>query len=223
MKKTLIAMGTVVVALAAVFCFMPGCEEDADTTGAALDDYFTRNPYVSDPRLNPSDVTISPTYANVTYAGERVHFEVTGGSGSYTWDVSIDANGTINPQGSFGNRATAIYTVTTAGVNDVIVYDADGDAAIAYISGGFATLSISPATATMATNDTTLILTASGGRTPYTWSEQSDTNNRVSLNPTDGAQTVLTKAAGAPFSNEVVVIQLTDANGIVAYSTITLR
>ncbi|MFC1462923.1 hypothetical protein ACFLQU_04875 [Verrucomicrobiota bacterium] len=220
MNRTLVTIGTTLVVLAAVFCLIPGCEKDADTGGDALDDYFKNNPYVNDPRVSPSDVKITPASATVTYVGERVYFEATGGAGSYSWDATSTTNGGVAPQ----TGPNTIYTAASPGPNNVIVYDKNGDGAIAYISSGFGTLAVSPAVSAISSNNATVVLQASGGRTPYAWSMQNGADP-YTLNPAVGSMTVVQKNAAPPFSygGQIVVIQLTDADGQQVFASVTLQ
>ena len=224
MNKVLITLLTTMVALAALFCFMPGCEEDADTGGDALDNYFKNNPYVSDPRDGgDSPVKVDPTSASVTQIGEQKVFHATGGTGRYTWDTSRPGNGTMAVVG--GNTAFAEYTAILVDDNDVIVYDGNGDAAIATITSGYDPLTVSPSTTTILSNDVSVVLTGTGGRSPYAWSEFAGATNLISLSANVGAQIVVSKDAGAgvSHSNATVTVELSDQDGQNAYATITLE
>ena len=155
--------------LAAAFAVMPGCEDDADTGGDTLDDYFKNNPYVSDPRGNTdSEVIIDPTAASVSALDEEVVFSARGGNGNYTWDLADDSAGTITPQDD--NNGQAVYKVTKKKQNNIIVYDGNGDAAIADITSSGTPISISPQDSSISTNGGVVVeFIVYEGNPPYTW------------------------------------------------------
>lgn len=156
----------------AVLTFVPsfvltGCESDDSPNTDGLDSYFTEHPFVSDPRTStfPGGVSISPDSATISAAGQQVAFTASGGRGVYTWDVSRPGNGTVEETGD----GTAVYTASVVGANDVIVYDADGKAALATLTGPTSDLVVTANPDELAASGDLSILTASGGVPPYTW------------------------------------------------------
>ncbi|MCK5849355.1 MAG: hypothetical protein KAH23_00465 [Kiritimatiellae bacterium] len=130
-KRTIISLTTLVAVLASVFILTQGCEDDADTSGSDLDNYFDNNPYVSDPRSSNSNVSIDPENTSISAEDEEVLFTARGGDGDYTWKTA-NANGKITPQ--TGNDNQAIYEVVQTNKNNVIVSDGNGEAAIAEVT-----------------------------------------------------------------------------------------
>lgn len=162
-----VAGGVAAVMLAA---FGPGgCSNDDPSTGN-LDSYFASHPQVSDPRATGNAlVTIAPESAVISQVGGAAVFTAAGGQAPYTWDVANGTMGTVSSSGA----AQAIYTALAVGNNDVIVYDANKNAAIATISGtaaSAAALAVSANPASLAVTGALSVLTATGGQAPYTWS-----------------------------------------------------
>ncbi|MFH0878760.1 MAG: hypothetical protein V2A34_03520 [Lentisphaerota bacterium] len=158
-----------------------GCEENSAPDTDGIDSYFDEHPFVSDPRVfGPSDVSISPTVAAVTFVGEEVSFMGNGGDGPYHWDVANTHAGSVIVRG----WSQCIYKAKAIEANDVIVYDTHGHAAIAKISAGSSTntpvtptptptptpLAVSPTGATLNDFGDSVLLSASGGTPPYAWS-----------------------------------------------------
>ena len=159
---------------------LTGCEstgDDSPDTGN-LDSYFADHPYVSDPRSGefPRLVSISPESVSLTFAGEQVAFTASGGRGEYTWDVGDSSKGNINRTGS----DAATYTATVVGPNDVIVYDSEGNAAVATINGPTSRLIVTANPDELTADNDLSILTATGGVPPYNWSLSDTTGNFVS-------------------------------------------
>jgi hypothetical protein len=164
-------------------------EDSPDTDG--LDSYFEEHPYVSDPRITPTDtdVIIEPNAAQASFVGEQIVFTGKGGKGPYTWDVSYSSRGTVRSYG----YSQGIYTTRALEPNDVIVYDQNGHAAIASISATNSatptptpTVTPTPAALSVSANPTQLdqdgdisVITASGGYSPYTWSVRDVTLGNV--------------------------------------------
>ena len=94
-----------------------------------------------------------------------------------------------------------MYTVNVVAPNDVIVYDANGRAAVATING--------PSTPLVATANPSVlnavgdisVVNAGGGTPPYNWSVSSPSDGAVS--PLTGTSTVYTR--GGPNDNTVIV------------------
>ena len=212
-KRTIMSIAALVAILASVFIFTQGCEDDADTGGTALDNYFNDNPYVSDPRDSSSNLSIDPESVSITTTNETILFTVQGGNGNYSWGVSMPDNGKITPQR--GNDDQAIYTANELKKNNVIVYDGDGEAAIAEITYSPSALSITPTSVSMANGDTVTFM-GSGGAEPYTWSLVFSGRGNLS-----GANPGTSISYTATLTNTVNTIILTDDNGTTAQASIT--
>ena len=211
-KRTIISLTTLVAVLASVFILTQGCEDDADTSGSDLDNYFDNNPYVSDPRSSNSNLSIDPEKVTISAKGEEVLFTVRGGDGHYSWDTATRANGTVKAQTD--NDDQAIYEVLLLTKNNVIVSDGNGEAAIAEITYSASALTITPSAITL-TNGATATLTGSGGAEPYTWDLVFDSKGHLS-NPV--APSIDYTADVTNFVNTIV---LTDDNGSTATASIT--
>ena len=177
---------------------LAACEtgDDADTAG--VDDYFSTHPYVTDPRLptSPRGVGISPTSASVTFAGQDVIFQATGGKGWYRWDVADSAKGSVTPTAE--GSPQAVYRCLSVGPNTVIAYDSDGNAAMAAINGSVATnaaLSVTATPASLAVMGAKSVLAASGGSAPYNWAVSDITRGTVSA--AQGASVYYTRGLNA--------------------------
>lgn len=147
--------------------FLAGCGgDDDDPNTSELDSYFEDHPYVSDPRNGGGKaVSISPNSAIVNTIGGKAVFSVSGGTPPYRWDVSNGAVGSAEGSGS----ELGVYTATLVGNNYVIVYDQDGNAAYAQITGTMGTLTISPNPASVLSGGDLLVFKVTGGTPPYTW------------------------------------------------------
>ena len=151
-----------------------GCNKD-DPNTSELDGYFDSHPLVNDPRNSRgSDVSISPDSAVVSSIGGTVAFRASGGRSPYTWDVANGAVGSVSGSGA----DEGIYRANSVGNNNVIVYDADQNAAVASISGtassssstnAAAALAVTPAEATLSADGALVVLKATGGQPPYSW------------------------------------------------------
>ena len=152
--------------------FLAGCGgDDDDPNTSELDGYFEDHPYVSDPRISHgSAVTISPRGATANAVGEVVIFAASGGTPPYHWDVSDGAVGTAAGDDDGIGR----YTARTIGNNYVIVYDQDGNADFATISGTNAPLAITPNPAEVTNDWDLVVLEVSGGSPTYTWTVMDD-------------------------------------------------
>ncbi len=184
---------------------LPGCEGSGSPDTGDLDSYFANNPFVSDPRdpTSPHDLDVTPASAMISYIGQAVSFTVKGGRPVYHWDV-VNGNGAIT--GSPGDGGQAVYTANTVAENSIVVYDAQGHSAIAYItSTATNALTISPTTVTLTNNSAVAVFAAGNGRPPYTWSVL---NVNGALNTTVGTSVIYTRSAAG--DNAVTV---TDAAG----------
>ena len=169
MNVRLMRGAVLAVSMVAMLAMLPaGCNDDNPNT-SDLDGYFENHPYVSDPRSSPTRVvSIAPESATLNAVGARAVFTATGGTLPYSWDVANGSVGSISPSGG----SEAVYTAAAVGVNDVIVSDRDGNAAIAHISGttaSVADLVVSANPAILTTNNALSVLTVTGGTPPYGW------------------------------------------------------
>ncbi len=164
-----------------------GCNND-DPNTSDLDNYFESHPLVNDPRTTTSGgVSISPASAQVNTVGGTAVFSATGGHSPYSWDVANGSFGRVS-----GNGAQGVYTALAVGNNNVIVHDADMNAAVASITGASsssssnaaAALAVSASPTTLAANGSLSVLKATGGQPPYTW-----TIGNANLGSFQGSQT----------------------------------
>ena len=206
---TFLRLGTVVTALLAL-AVLPACENTSVDTGD-LDSYFANNPYISDPRTGPgSDVFINPTTAAITFVGQELVFTASGGNQPYSWDVANDSNGKIIGHGTQGD-----YTAFRLGANNVIVYDANGQAAVATITSSSASsIALTPSSATVPTSAGNQVqFTVIGGQAPFTWSLSSP---GIATITQSGLYTSIAAAGGS-----INVITVIDQSGKTASATVT--
>lgn len=167
MKKLIQGITVLMIAIATIICAMPGCENDESVASAEdiLPDFnSTRR---DDPNLK--SLTIEPESGTVTDVGQVFSFRVTDGKGSFVWEAADSSAGTISVTGS--DDRTATYTVAKLADNDIVVYDSQGNVAIAELNRVTSTLSIIPDSLSIPANiGDQYNLMASGGDAPYTWS-----------------------------------------------------
>lgn len=185
-----------------------GCDSGTGDD-SELDNYFANHPYVSDPRDGGATVlTVTPASAEVTSAGGRAVFSVNGGTDPYTWDVADSSKGSISGSGGQG-----VYTAIAVGNNDVIVYDRNGNAAIARITGSATDeggpLAISADPTTLEPDLSKAVITASGGIPPYSWTVDSP---KGYLDVYTGSSVVYTRTTGSGGSGDNAVT-VTDSTG----------
>ena len=159
---------TTLLMLGALYVMIPGCEDDPSLS--ALDRYFEDNPFITDPRTDPSasDLELSPSSATAEYINQEILFRVVGGQPPYNWDTSVGASGSVDDKDDDGTLA--IYKVIQLTENEVIVADARGLAAIASIEIASITLAIAPTSVSIPkAGGDTVVFTATGGSPPYTW------------------------------------------------------
>ncbi len=173
----------VVVAATGMMAGWVGCEDEDSPSTSELDNWFANHPYVSDPRSGTSvrDITVSPSQATITHAGQQVNFRAIGGKPPYHWAVSVPSRGTIS---ALSSTYEAIYTVALVDENDIIVYDSRGQAGIATVSGESSALVAVANPDTITQPGGRSILTATGGIPPYTW-----TVADIALGSLDGPNT----------------------------------
>lgn len=150
-----------------------GCNNDDDPNTSDLDGYFESHPYVSDPRGRGEGImSITPDSALVNTIGGRAVFSVSGGNEPYNWDVANPAVGTVRKT----DETDAVYTALAVGVNDVIVYDRDGNAAIAHIgNSAVSEISIKASSEVLTNNGALAVLEVEGGSPPFTWTVVDET------------------------------------------------
>lgn len=184
MKRRIVwrAAGWMVMALS-LAVGLTACEDEDSPDTSELDNWFAQHPYVSDPRSGTSvrDITVSPSAATITHAGQQINFRAVGGKPPYTWAVSVPARGTI---AALSSTYEAIYTVTLVDDNDIIVYDSRGQAGVASVSGESSALVATANPDTITQPGGRSILTATGGIPPYTW-----TVADIALGSIDGPNT----------------------------------
>ena len=180
-----------------------GCDDGGSGDNGELDAYFKSHPYVSDPRDGGSSiVALTPSSATLSTVGAQAVFKFNGGTAPITWDVADSSKGSISGSGDQG-----VYTVKAVGVNNVIAYDRNGNAAIASISGSSDSsvntpLSVSASSTQLDKNGDVSIITATGGTAPYVWSLL---NSSGGLDVMTGASVIYTRGASSG-DNAVTVI-----------------
>jgi hypothetical protein len=189
-----------------------GCEDSPSSEG--LDAFFQNNPYISDPRVTPSAVTIRPADALVTSVGETLSFTAAGGSSPYTWQVSKPSAGSVQaaPDNSIG-----VYIANQVEDNNVIVADRNGQAAIANLTRvARGILTIVPSSATLTSNRVANIdvqFTATGGYPPYSdWTASAPSLGVIDQN---GRYTAFPSGIG------VNVLSVKDSRDSIATATVT--
>ena len=116
------------------------------------------------------EISISPTSVSLNSNKVTQVFTASGGTGSYTWTLSSTNYGSIS---SSGNQAT--FTASgEAGTTTITVTDTNGASASATAtytgtSSTSSSLAVSPASATLSGVQNTVVFTASGGTSPYSW------------------------------------------------------
>ena len=187
--KALLAVGGLLTG--ALLLWLPGCEGGGSPDTGGVDSYFADHPLVSDPRdpNSPQDVVITPASASVSFVGQLITFDVTGGEAPYNWGAA-NGNGTVARRAS--DTSQAVYTTLTLAGNSVIVYDARGHSAIATVgTGSSSPLAITPSSATLTTNSQVMAFSVSGGSPPYHWAILPGANG--SLNTLVGASVLYTR------------------------------
>lgn len=199
--------------LGLIVSFWAGCEKEPSSEG--LNSYFERNPFVSDPRVTPSSVSISPTEAQLSTEGQTINYSVAGGEAPYTWGVSKPSVGTIQ---ALPDTSHAIYTATDVEDNNVIVADRNGQAAIGNINRPSSpAFQIIPSTLTI-TNQyvgQTFQFRAVGGVPPY--GEWQTSNPLLGTIDQNGIYTVQSFGYEAYGNN---IISLTDSHDTFVTATV---
>lgn len=164
-----------------------------DSIGQTSQANVTINPALS---ISPASITISPN-GTTTFTGA-------GGATPYSFSI-VTGGGTIN-------SSTGAFTApATTGNVTVRVTDARSNSADASVIVE-TPVTISPSAITLAVNNT-YTFTASGGRTPYSYSLVSGTG---AINSSSGIYT-------APTSSGSAVVKVTDAVGQISTASITVN
>jgi len=158
-------------------------------------------------------LAISPTDITLDGNGDKVAFTGTGGTYPYTWTVGIAARGHVDS----ATGSQTVYTRDTAEDNTVLLTDKKGHVAIANITQpDVASLSVSPSTASVATNGGTQVFTAVGGTAPYTWSFAVNNSGAPNPSPVIGSSTLYVSGGAG-----IDTIRVIDGDGTLAFATIT--
>ena len=164
-----------------------------DSLGATADSSITVN----------SALTISPT-SQTTFINSTISFSGSGGVTPYSFSL-VSGAGSIN-------ISTGLYTAPAANGSAVVhVTDALGNTASATVTVT-SPLSLSPATVTLAVNNTTTFA-AVGGTGPFTYAIQSGTGT---VNASTGVFT-------APATSGSAVVRVTDSLGATDTSSVTVN
>ena len=203
------------VGLAVLLAFS-GCEGTTNEDSSGVDAYLAAHPYTSASRDTPSAVvlTLTPVSGTASLIGQTLVFKASGGDGAFHWGVSDSTNGKIESQGA----DQALYTCLQVGNNDVIVQDDGGHYAVAHISPvATDTVTISPASLTLASGALNASFVVSGGTPPYFWiSGNTDLGIVV---PTSSSYVEAYIAVKYAYGQNVVTV--IDSNGRTASATVT--
>jgi len=188
---------------------MIGCEDGND----GVEDFFDNDVVDTTGRsVSTNKPYITPLSVTLATDGLQAVFTAHEGRGPYEWSVGDGNRGSIRVDGD----SQALYTRLSQGDNTVIVHDQQGhwDVATVYQGGEPSPLSVSPSSYTLVGSTNSLVLTASGGIPPYSWSVGYNTG-RVS--PATGYNTVYTRTGYSSADN---IVWCRDSNGGEAYSVI---
>lgn len=210
-------------ALAALILTCVGCETGSEDETASVGDssgvdgYFASNPPYDGSDIGEPETTqmsIAPSSYSISIVDQQVAFVASGGEGDYSWSLSDTANGTLTTKGA--NQA--VYSVKAIGNNSVIVQDAAGHYAIAYILPVTDSMTLTPVGLDMLSTVTSAGFAVSGGTPPYTWSVANPALGTVTYSSGSSYEASYTRVSGAAGVN---VITVTDAEGRTASATIT--
>lgn len=164
--------------------------------------------------LDFESLAIIPTSTELTENGQTAQYIASGGIPPYNWSLTYPARGQFTTDPT--DQPMVTYRRNSAGSQIIIL--ADGRQQTAQVTvqqPEVQPLSVSPATATMATNVTSLVLTAGGGDPAYSWAMASGPGG---LTATTGTQVLYTNATPG-----VAVVQVSDQSvpTQTAFATIT--
>ena len=208
---------SVPMACLAVLLAFSGCEGTTNEDSSGVDAYIAAHPYTSASRDTPvaSSMSILPDTCIVTIVGQTVAFMASGGDGAFHWGVSDSTNGKVESQGA----DQALYTCLVVGNNDVIVQDDGGHYAAAHISPAMTdTMTISPASVSLASGALNASLAVAGGTPPYSWTSGSAALGAVTYDASSSYVAAYNAVAGAYGQNVITVI---DAEGRTTSATVT--
>jgi hypothetical protein len=108
-------------------------------------------------------LSILPTTASIEKDGGTVQFRAKGGQPPYTFELALPQIGEITGSG--------LYTRKGVGEQVVYLFDRSGNAAAASVNQPETTLTltVTPASATLGTNDLFAVFAVKGGSPPYFW------------------------------------------------------
>ena len=205
------------VSLAAAVCLglFWGCEDDANTNIAGLDEYAENNPYTpEDLNITRPLITVEPSSITVSSTAHEFELTARGGRQPYSWAVRDSSVGTVRETSS----QRAKYRPITVARNSITVTDRDGYVAIVEVNRITSAFSITPSSVNVITNESgSVAFTANGGVEPYgSWR-----NSRPDFGTINGASGLYTYANTAAGYNATDTISITDAEGTVATATVT--
>jgi hypothetical protein len=204
------------MACMAVLMAFSGCEGTTDEDNSGVDAYLAAHPYASASRDEPlpPELTISPAQATASIIGQKIAFTAGGGDGAFHWGVSDSIDGKVESSGA----NSALYTCLQVGNNDVIVQDDSGHYAVARILPVADTMTISPASASLAGGALHVSFAVSGGTPPYSWTSGNTALGAVTYSTSSSYLADYTAVSGAYGQNVVMVI---DTEGRRASATVT--
>ena len=195
---TLIGMGI----LTLPFLLPVGCEDNAEP-----DDWGTPDP--------TGALSIVPS--SVDLMDESASFTAQGGGGPYAWRVSDSTLGGITDTSD--SRATYTRQDGKVGINQVILSDSHGrtvSATVNQTGADYVALSVTATPSSLASNQMTSALVATGGAAPYRWSVLESALGQIISVSGDTYSALYGRSRQG---NNVVSVE--DSNGTVATVTIT--
>lgn len=162
---------------------------------------------------------IIPSQVELGEDGQEAWFIATGGVPNYEWAITYPNRGTILSVSP--DTRTMAYRRDSAGDQIVVVRDSRGVTAEQTIKQEEPTPpKVSPASATVNSNQTAaVVFTVTGGTPDYVWSLQP--TGVGALATTVGSQTLFTRTATDPASNSIV--RVTDSTGQSGFATVNVQ